>query len=276
MTSYILSKLKKKECLKQPYHLEKPPLLVFKLAWEQVTCKMVTGVAAFIGLITGAYIVLVVGLVSYVISGDYLDAVPSLKVTKDLRSLDIDFKRANFSGDIQHYANQTALLSFPGPGISEEACMSAEYFAGDLNLCFWVGKRQLLVSDPYYPKGTPDDESEAGLLASVPAGIPSQFHPKLGLAHTLIPLNIDPKLALYNASELYQVNYAGGGRKRLWIRSFFWSYQGTYTLSSRPFTTFNFSFQWPSLLPSGKPKFIFGLCLEKEIFLGSCSDDAFL
>ncbi|KAJ9070756.1 hypothetical protein DSO57_1004348 [Entomophthora muscae] len=224
-----------------------------------------------------AYIALGVCMVRMCLFWNYLDALPLNKATKKV-SYNINFEKAKYGGDIQHYANQTVLLNFPGQAISQKVCIATKHFSKDLELCFWIVKQELLVSDPYYPKLMPVCQQKTSCLFKrpVPVGIQPWFYPQSGLATTLISQKIDSKLALYNSSELSEVYYKSRGRNRLWIRSFFWHYEGIYTLSSRPFIEFNFTFQWPSLLPSGRPKFIYADCRETEIYYGTCSDDAFL
>ncbi|KAJ9059940.1 hypothetical protein DSO57_1036302 [Entomophthora muscae] len=238
----------------------------------------ITSVTVFLLFTAIAYLGLGVGIYDSVIFWRSLDAVPSVKTTKKVPSLDIDFKSVNSSDNIMYFKNQLALLNYPGPGISEKVCESTIYFDKHIDLCFWIVKRELLVSDPYYPrlKTHCKHEKRCPLKQRVPVGIPAQFYPQSGLASKIIPLKIDSSLAHYNSLQLFEVTYKPKIKRRLWIRSFFWQYKGAYVLSSRPSVKFNFTFQWPSLLPSGKPKFIYADCQEVDIYFETCSDNAFL
>ncbi|KAJ9070761.1 hypothetical protein DSO57_1004353 [Entomophthora muscae] len=200
---------------------------------------------------------------------------PSAKATA-LPSATINLKHVGCNGDMMHYKTMANLENFPDK--SDEVCTSAKYLQRDLGLCFRVEKRAILVSDPYYPAiiSNCDGTRQCLLQKAVPAGIQLQFSPRHGLAPTLIPSAIDAKLALYNASALSLVNHTGIGSKHLWIRLFLLRYEGSYSISSRPFAKFNFTFLWPSLLPTGQPKFIYGFCQKAEIEDGTCSTDAFI
>ncbi|KAJ9087527.1 hypothetical protein DSO57_1032429 [Entomophthora muscae] len=237
-----------------------------------------TGFFAVFAIILIAYITINISIFNKIAFWKNLNTLPSTETTKEVSSFNINFAHVGYNGDINHYTNPSGLLNFPGPDLSDEVCTKAKYLQRDLGLCFRVEKRAILVSDPYYPAtiSNCDGTRQCLLQKAVPAGIQIQFSPRHGLAPTLIPSAIDAKLALYNASALSLVNHTGIGSKHLWIRLFLLRYEGSYSISSRPFSKFNFTFLWPSLLPTGQPKFIYGFCQKAEIKDGTCSTDAFI
>ncbi|KAJ9078661.1 hypothetical protein DSO57_1004286 [Entomophthora muscae] len=199
-----------------------------------------------------------------------------MKATLNVSSLNINFKHVGYSGLEGDYEYPRNLLNFPG--ISEEKCVTVKYMKKDVDFCFLVQEREMVLSDPYYPKGLPvcKGNVKCHLHADVVVGVPVQFYPQSGLAPTIIPAFLDPKLSLYNAAESSKVYYTVLEKRRMWIRNFYWLYKGTYTISSRRFSKFNFTVQWPALLSSGKPKFIYGLCSITDILSSACSINAFL
>ncbi|KAJ9070760.1 hypothetical protein DSO57_1004352 [Entomophthora muscae] len=240
--------------------------------------SVLTGASIAVALAGTIYLALGFTIVRSLYFWSSIAMTPTEKATKTISSLDINFERVGYNGDKLHYANPSGLLNFPGPDLSDEVCISSRYLDKEIELCYWVEKRELQVSDPYYPKGLPECRGKANcpLKKSVPVGIQAKFYPQHGLASTIIPSSIDSKLALYNSSKLSKVKYEIVDSGRIWIRSFNWLYEGSYNISFRPFSKFKFTFLWPSLLPSGKPKFICGLCSEAVIEEDICSDDAFL
>ncbi|KAJ9079102.1 hypothetical protein DSO57_1039006 [Entomophthora muscae] len=168
-----------------------------------------TGGSIAIALAATIYLVLGGRLIRSIYLWNNIAKIPTEKATKALSSLDINFEQVSYYGEKLHYVNPSGLLNFPGPGLSDEVCISSRHLDKEIELCYWVEKRELQVSDPYYPKALPKCQGKVNCpyQKSVPVGIQAKFYPQHGLAPTIIPSSVDSKLALYNSSELSKVNY---------------------------------------------------------------------
>ncbi|KAJ9061117.1 hypothetical protein DSO57_1037407 [Entomophthora muscae] len=198
-------------------------------------------------------------------------------ITTTILPSNLNLRKFRWSGTYKKNQVFEKSLDFLGPRLFKSVCFPATLISSNTELCFWIEKSSLLISDPYYP------EEELQCIRSnrcyfqlhLKLANKDMFLPSSGIASTTIPQHIHTKPQLNATSSSPKLPYDGELIKHPWIRTFHWKYEGKYTLSSRPYKEFNFTYFFPVLLPSGTPNAIYGLCHLKDIKDLSCSKNIF-
>ncbi|KAJ9075749.1 hypothetical protein DSO57_1032738 [Entomophthora muscae] len=191
-------------------------------------------------------------------------------ITTVIQPSSLQFSKCECNGPI----NNKSLFQPPGPEPFKHICLPTSH---STELCFWIKRSSLLLADPYYPEETLEYVHPYKCSVRIPIKVASNgmFLPNSGISHTLIPPHINPRMHLNVIPASRTLLYHGKSVHYPWIRTFHWKYEGIYTLSSRPYKKFEFTYYFPVLLPSRIPAAIYGLCRQSAINDASCSKDIF-
>ncbi|KAJ9083775.1 hypothetical protein DSO57_1031335 [Entomophthora muscae] len=189
----------------------------------------------------------------------------------------LNFRSFGWSGTNKNYQVFEKSLKSSGPDLFKSICLPATLISSNTELCFWVEQSSLLISDPYYPEEELQCIRTGCCFVEIHLKLANKgmFLPNSGIASITIPHHIHPKQQLNATPTSSKLPYGGELINHPWIRTFHWKYEGKYTLSSRPYKEFNFTYLFPVLLPSGTQNAIYGLCKLNNIKDGTCSKDIF-
>lgn len=221
------------------------------------------------------YLVIILSIINHQALWSRVPKAPPAygQITDEVSPASLHFGKFHWIGS-KFRTDPTALkasLRYPGTALFKRVCQRARYHARDQQLCFWVERRSLLISEPYFPAKeiTCNGHRQCLVSTQVPPSSRGCFLPATGVAATTIPQAITRDLPSNGSSVT--IPYKSKEARYVWVRSFHWKYEGTFVLGSRPFQQFNFTYAWPALLPSGIPNIIFGLCTQETIKANTCA-----